>query len=241
MEFFTDIHSHIIPSLDDGAEGMDQAIRMLRIARDNYIRRIIATPHYILGKHNRKSEDRTKALETLREAAKQEAIDIELYMGNEIYYRNAAIQLLAEGEICTLAGSSYVLIEFNPMQDYPYIRDAVYNLHAEGYRPILAHAERYKSLMEKKERLQDIIGMGGYIQVNAGSFIKKFGYAAKKDALWMLKEDCVHFLATDSHNDKDRAPYLAETIKYIEKKVGKQEINRLLCENPDRVLRNEYV
>lgn len=241
MEKFIDIHSHILPGIDDGAKSHDEALRMLRIAVKNNIKVVIATPHYISGEKNASSEKVKKRLALLNELVHKNNLHIDIVLGNEIYYRSSIPMLLNMGEINTLAGSKYVLVEFNPMKNYEYIRDAVYKLLADGFIPVLAHAERYVELMQKKELLKELINMGACIQINAGTICGKMGRAAKQDAIWLLKKGYVHFVATDAHDSKKRTPCFNQAAKIIKRKFGKEMVEKLLVSNPEKILRDEYI
>lgn len=241
MDNFIDIHTHILPQIDDGAKSIEQSLSMLRIAKENHTSAVIATPHFVPGGRNISMDERKEVLERVRERIAQENLGIELYLGNEIYYRSVVPELLEEGKISTLADSSYVLVEFNPMQDFSYIRDGLYRLLSEGYRPILAHTERYVQIMKKRERIQELQAMGSYMQVNAESICGNMGYQIKKEIKWMLKNDYVQFIASDAHSDKRRIPNLWEAAKYIERKHGKDMVKKLFSTHPKQVIINEYI
>ena len=149
--------------------------------------------------------------------------------------------LLNMGEINTLAGSKYVLVEFNPMKNYEYIRSAMYQLLANGYRPILAHVERYIELMGRTELIKNLIDMGCYVQVNAGTICGDSGWKARQECTKLIKKGYVHFIATDAHDIEKRAPYLNKAAKIIERKFGKDMVRKLLITYPEKVIKNEYI
>lgn len=241
MYEYIDIHSHILPGVDDGAEDMRMSLCMLKIAADNGIRKIILTPHNKPGRHNEDSEHIAMQGARLQRFCEECKLPIQLYPGNELYYRSDLTERIASGKAMTLADSSYLLVEFNPMDDYDYIRNGLYQLLAEGYQVILAHAERYESLQNEEGRAKELIGMGIYIQLNAGSIMGSNGFRTKKFARQLLKDKVVHFIATDSHNDKKRGPYLKDCAKYLQKKYGKDYVKLLLHDNPAHILTNERI
>ena len=153
---FTDIHCHILPALDDGAGDFEEAEKMLLTAHEEGICRMIATPHYYASRRSASAESIRECALWLTMYAEKCGIPISLYYGNEIYYRNGVADLLEKGEILTLADSNYALIEFDPGVDYSYLRDGMGELLRYGYYPILAHAERYDCLFEKKGRLKEL-------------------------------------------------------------------------------------
>ena len=166
MDGFIDLHSHILPALDDGARDMKKTREMLQIAYEEGIREIIATPHFFASKKSASVEQIHETISRVQEEMEDWGFSIKLYPGNEIYYRSEVPELLENGKISTMADSQYVLVEFDPMTEYSYLRDGILKLDSYGYIPILAHVERYECLFEKKERLQRVKDHGGLIQVN---------------------------------------------------------------------------
>lgn len=238
---FVDIHSHILPGIDDGAQDIEMSMRMLQIACDNGIKHIVLTPHYKPMHHNADKEKIRMLTDKLRGKVEEEGLEIKLYDGNEVYYHSEALMGLENDKVFRMADSSYVLVEFGPMDEFDYIRNGLYQLLSGGYRPIVAHAERYEKLFSKQEGIEDIIEMGCYIQVNAGSIMGGMGYRTKSYTKYLLKNKLVHFVATDAHNTDKRGPFLKDCAKYISRKYGKDYMRRLLCENPAKVLGNEYI
>lgn len=241
MEDFIDIHSHIICGIDDGPQDMSMSLRMLKIAAENGIGQIILTPHNKPGRHNAGRERICSKIAELEQLSAEQEIFIKFHIGNELYYRSELAELIADGKAMTLAESSYILTEFGPMDDYDYIRNGMYQLMAEGYRVILAHGERYGCLTNRTERFEELTGMGAYIQLNAGSITGACGFQTKSFCKQLLKRELVHFVATDAHDDRKRAPYLGECAAYLEKKYGKDYAKLLLHDNPARVLANKIV
>ena len=241
MNCYIDIHSHILPGLDDGAKNFEMSLQMLRQAEEEHISDIILTPHYKPMRHNLPPDRVKEILRELEEKKQAAGLSVRLHLGNEIYYSSEVIAALREGKIFTMAGSSYVLVEFNPGEDYTYIRGAAYNLLAEGYSPILAHIERYKCLMEKKIRVEELYDMGCCLQVNASSITGGNGMESKRNVKWLLKREYVQFVASDCHDDKRRKPGLAEAAGYVERKYGETYCGRVFMDNASALLRGCYI
>ena len=168
-------------------------------------------------------------------------MNVKLYPGNEFYYHDGIFQGLDEDRACTMAGSSYVLIEFDPMERFEYIRNGLYEALTHGWRPILAHAERYNAILGKTENVEELIRLGSYIQVNAGSVLGKTGMGARQFTKKLLKEHLVHFVATDTHDIKRRKPVLSDCGRYVSRKYGEMYAQCLFHDNPMHVIRNEYI
>lgn len=241
MKSYIDIHSHILPGLDDGSKNFEISLGMLRQAQDGHISDIILTPHYKPMRNNLPPERVKKILYELEERKEAAGISVRLHLGNEIYYSSEVISALRKGKIFTMAGSSYVLLEFSPREDYAYIRDAAYSLQSEGYSPILAHIERYGCLMEKKERVEELYDMGCCLQVNASSITGGNGMESRRNVKWLLKREYVHFVASDCHDDKRRAPRVAEAAAYVAKKYGETYCSRIFWDNADELLCGNYI
>lgn len=238
---YMDIHSHLLPGIDDGARDFETSMEMFRIAGKNGIGAMILTPHYKPVHHNASPATIRRLISEMEEKLAEEKIDIRLYPGNEIYYHSEAVAQALEGGLCTLAGSSYVLVEFNPMDEFEYIRNGLYQFLSEGFRPVLAHVERYRCMTSKTDRTEELTGMGAYIQVNAGSIMGHYGLQTKGFARGLLKKDLVHFVATDAHDAKNRAPELEECARFLTKRFGEDYARELLYENPMKIVRNEYL
>lgn len=241
MNSYIDIHSHILPQIDDGADSFETSMKMLHAARKNGISAIILTPHNKPMRHNASPATIQKLIQKLEEKALQSGLEIRLYAGNEIYYRSDILEMIEEARACTMADSSYVLVEFGPMDDFDYIKGGIYRVLAGGYRPIIAHIERYRSICTKEERTEELIEMGCYVQVNAGSIMGQYGLGTKHFARRLLKQEMVHFIATDAHNADRRKPELESCVRYICRKYGEAYASRLVCENPAHVIRDEYI
>lgn len=141
MKSYIDIHSHILPGIDDGAENFETSMQMLRIAQKQGIHSIILTPHYKPMHHNAHPESLAALRERLLEGMKGEGLDIGLYLGNEFYFHSGMFQKLEEKQACTMAGSAYVLIEFGPMDSFGTIRNGLYEALSQGYRETVAYRQ----------------------------------------------------------------------------------------------------
>ena len=241
MGGFVDIHCHVLPGLDDGAENMETAREMLQIAYKEGIREMIATPHCFASRKSASVEQIAETIRDVERRMEQWGIQIKLYPGNEIFYRSEVPDLLEEGQIATLAGSRYVLVEFDPVTEYSYLRDAIKKLDSYGYTPILAHTERYECLWKKKEKLQRVRDHGGLIQVNAASFQGGMFDEMARRAKYLMKNDLLDFVGTDAHSNGKRSPKMKETASYLYKKLGSKKADKILVHNPRAVIQDENI
>lgn len=236
----TDIHCHILPGVDDGSHSMNQSRRMLDLAWENGIRAIIATPHFIPDGPHPSTHTLCRLAGELREYAYEQNYDMEIYTGNEIYYHEEVPDLLEDGKILTLAGSSYVLVEFAPAEDARYIRNALAAIQAAGYDPVLAHVERYMNLCKKPyEQIRQLREMGVLIQVNANSIEGKMGPMARKITGELLKKQWVDFVATDAHSDRGRSHAIGECLELLNRKYPAEYVENLLWRNAQKFFLGE--
>ena len=241
MEGFIDVHCHILPALDDGAGNMAKTREMLQIAYEEGIREIVATPHFFASRKSASVELIEATIKEVENQMEEWGFRIKLYPGNEIYYRSEVPDLLEEGQIATLAGSRYVLVEFDPMTEYYSLRDGILKLDSYGYVPILAHTERYECLWKKKEKLQRVKDHGGLIQVNASSFQGGMFDEMAKRARYLMKNELLDFIGTDAHSTGKRSPGMKETASYLYKKLGDKKTNKILVENPRAVIEDRSI
>ena len=241
MNHLIDMHSHILHGVDDGSESYEMSVRMLKRAAADGVTAIILTPHNKPGHRHRHYSEMTSKVEELRKAMAEEKIPIALYMGSEVYYRSGILEEIKRDRAGTLAGSRYVLVEFNPLEDYNYIRNGIYSLLMDGYYPVLAHVERYQNVCAGRHGIEDLIEMGCYMQVNAGSITGKFGMKTKGNARNLLKRGQVHFVATDAHDLGKRPPCLSECADFIRRKYGEDYSRKLFCDNPMHVLKDKEI
>ena len=224
-----DIHSHILPGLDDGSSNMEQSLRMLEIAYKEGISTIVATPHNMPGKGCPDREVVEQKCRQLQEKAISVNIPITILMGTEYFYREEVLELLEQGEGITLAGTDRVLIEFDPGTEKTYIRNAVREILALGYVPVIAHVERYMHLMEKHfEAIIEMRKMGALIQVNAGSVTGDNGWKTKQAVKALLKRKAIDLIGTDAHSDGRRSPKMKECGEYLHKKLDVEYAEYLL-------------
>jgi protein-tyrosine phosphatase len=236
-----DIHSHILPGVDDGAKNMEQTKRMLKIAYSEGIRSIIATPHYRSGGENKDFA----YLDEMKQKVQEEALLIDsnfkIYLGNELYYSEGIIEDLQAERALTLDGTRFVLVEFLPCCEYRQIQSAIHNFLLSGYVPIIAHAERYLCLVQDYRRIQELIQAGAYIQMNISGLIGGITNKQSNFCKKLIKKELVHFIGTDAHSDNHRAPYAEKGLKVMSKKWGIEVANTIAYENPTLLLENKYL
>ncbi|MGL5330736.1 MAG: tyrosine-protein phosphatase [Peptostreptococcaceae bacterium] len=236
-----DMHCHILPGVDDGAENIDESIEMARIAQSEGITKIVCTPHFHPDFEYTMGDVLFDEVQSLNKELRKNNIDVEVYIGNELYYSNEVIEDLKELDFYTLNDSKYLLIEFSPMNLPKNLADVVYEIKLKGYVPVLAHVERYNSVIENPNVIYDCIKEGAIIQVNASSILGKHGKEIKKTTEILLDNNMVHIVASDAHGSERRRPQLKEAYEYVKSNYSKEVANNLFKYNQSLISANEYI
>lgn len=238
-EGYIDIHSHILPNIDDGAKDMEMSLKMLDIAYAEGIRGVVVTPHYHPGKSMVGYSDLISRFEKYKTEIEKRYSDMKLYLGREVYYTSDVIGAIKNGEHLGMIDNHYILLEYSPEREYSYIRRSIYEILQQEYIPIIAHVERCEALIMDIERIYELREMGALIQINAAAVDGKNGTQIKKYVRALLKEELVDFIATDAHSAGTRSPRLRTCAMYIEKKYGKQYAEKIMKINPDKIINGE--
>lgn len=241
MNGYLDIHSHILPGVDDGSKDMDMTMQMIGQAYEEGVRYMVATPHFYPGHRNADFMEIERVFDEVSKVAKEKFPAMELLLGNEIYYKDEAVTLLEQKQIHTLNAGRYVLVEFNVGWEFQKIVMAVRKLTMKGYYPILAHVERYACLYKREDLVEQLIDMGAYIQINAETLLGGIFDGYKKYCMKLMSQGMVHFLGSDSHNTGSRQPVMEQAMKILRKKIEPEILDKVLISNPEHFLRNEYI
>ena len=237
-----DMHCHILPAVDDGSKDMEMSLRMARIAADSGIGTIIVTPHYNAAHESVSPEGIRKRVDLIQGLCREEGLDLTFYPGNELFYDSTLPEKLTKGEVLTLAGSRYCLVEFNPMDDFRYIYDGLRALIYEGFRPILAHCERYACLLKKQAYVEDLLDQRVLLQVNGASVEPKLFQPVPKFVNRLLRNKWISFVSSDAHRaEGNRSPDMRDAVSYLRKKYDADYVRRILSENALSLTRDEDI
>ena len=238
-----DIHSHIIPGVDDGSEDLDMSIEMAYLALESGIGTIIATPHCdaVNGDGVQNAAQMRSAVSSFRRELREREIPLEIYTGMEIFGTRSTAEYLDDGEYTTLADSRYPLIEFY-FADYGVQATRILASVVEaGYTPIVAHPERYQYVCDEPQLLNLWTDMGCLLQVNRGSFFGRFGEQTQALAHGMLERGFVSFIASDAHSSEMRTPWLKDVADFLELEYSDDYAETILETNPMSVIRNRII
>ena len=236
---YTDIHTHIIPGVDDGAVSMEQSVLMLERAYNEGVRNIIATPHFGVRNTGYRPEIYEENLNALMSYASEHCPNMKLFRGNELYYGPGIFSGLEDGMANTLAGSRYALVEFPFVTDFEEMFHGVRKFLTSGYIPIIAHVERYRDYIGKLVNLEDLVSQGALVQMNCSTIVNEWkrGFMGKKSwPIKALKAGLVHFIASDCHDMGERAPQMLKAAECLEEIVGREKAEEILVGNPGMVI-----
>lgn len=212
-----DVHSHIIPSIDDGSKNIDITLSMLKRAHRSGTKKIIATPHFFKGYWTEKYDVVKGKVEEINALAKKNNIDIEVFAGQEIFFNQYLLDDYLNGDIGTLNGSRYMLIEF-PMDKINFSKaiDILYELKIRKIVPVIAHPERYIDFINNPEKVNGFIDEGYLFQLNSGSITGLFGKDVQKTAEIFLENNLYSFIGSDAHGEGNRNTNLSEACSRID-------------------------
>lgn len=233
-----DIHTHIIPNIDDGSKSVEETFKILTEAENAGFTDIILTPHYVTNYYETPGAEVKFWTESLQKIADEKNIDIKLHSGMEIYICEELVDLIKNGQIITLADSKYVLIEFPRNSTMRNVDQILFVMRNMGYKIIIAHPERYQCIQENIEYAMQLVEEGCLLQSNYGSIVDIYGKEAKKTLKKLLKMDLISFLGTDTHKEGTIYLIMPQIIKKLKKVISEEKLYEITTENPKKILEN---
>lgn len=237
---YIDIHSHILPGIDDGSKNEEMTAAMLKQAYEQGVGAMFATSH-VLPSGTFDRERYMKAFERTQKLAGEVDPSFKLYTGSEIYYWEGSLQALKDGYGLTLADSRYVLIEFGLSISYNEMYAGMRDYIQDGYFPVIAHVERYECLWKKYGLIDELTDLGCYFQMNVDSLRGGFLNEIAKGCRKLIQKDYIHFLGTDCHDDRIRKPEAERIIKECRGKIEDGTFEELFCGNARRIIENDQI
>ncbi|MCP3966425.1 MAG: hypothetical protein GY750_13565 [Lentisphaerae bacterium] len=225
-----DIHTHIIPEVDDGALNMEQAEEMLKVSAGDGVGTIILTPHYSKNLHDI-IQQKAKELEEMASAN-----GIKLLSGCEYDYT----QVVNQDDLITLGNNKFVLVDLYSTAAHRQLafERVINNLTKTGFMFILAHPERSFSRNDRKD-LQTLREAGMYFQLSAACLLGEHGSTEQRNAHFLLRHGFGHYVATDVHYYRLQPKLLTRCEEMVTEKYGEKTAHILFYENPERLLRGE--
>lgn len=237
-----DIHCHILPNIDDGAESLEDALEMARLAVYSGVTEMVATPHFRgdpdgleqLKLIDQRYQEMVHALERWR-------VPLKLHKGAEILCTPHTPDMAAAGTLPTIGNTRYVLTEFYFNESFSFMDDTLCAIADYGYRPIIAHPERYRTIQHTPHRAQDWVEHGFVLQLNKGSLLGTFGNRAESTANELLELGLAHLIASDGHGCQSRTPHIGALLEWAEEFCEPDYTKLLLEDIPAQILRGESI
>lgn len=233
-----DIHTHILPGLDDGSQTLSDSLEMAELALESGVDTIIATPHSNqLGRFENFDLVHLKhVFSRLQQALQEEGIPLTLHLGMEIFASEDLCEKIQAGALLSLNRSRYYLVEFAFDEAPEFIGDILDGMLSVGAIPVIAHPERYFCVQDYPSLIYHWLQLGCFTQLNKGSIFGKFGRHAQIAADYLLRYRLATCIASDAHSPVMRTTHMRDIIEYLLETYGECEMLRLLFENPDRMI-----
>lgn len=225
---FTDVHSHLLPGIDDGVKTIDESLEVIQHLSNLGFKKLITTPHIMSDYYKNTPQIIRYKLKEVKTAIVSANIPIEIEAAAEYYLDENFLKKISEGEELLTFGDNYILFETSFTVEPLLLKEVVFKLNSSGYKPVYAHPERYLYLQEKKQLLNDLIDQGLLFQLNILSLTGYYSKQVQKMAEELIKRNAVAFVGSDCHN-----MFQASVLKnaYSSKLAHKIDIAKLLNHN----------
>jgi protein-tyrosine phosphatase len=233
-----DLHSHILPGVDDGSPDMETTLAMARMAVDDGIQIMACTPHFMPGLYHNNAADIKQRVLALNEILITHNIDLPMVAGGDIHIRPDFIECLRKKTVLCLHDSRYVLFEPPHVMMPLRLEELLLNIQGAGYVPIVTHPERLAWIEQHYPAIERMVEAGAWMQVTSGSLTGRFGRRPQYWAQRMLQDGLVHVMASDAHNLGSRPPKMAKAFDIAAQELGVEEARNLVLARPHAVLTN---
>ncbi|SDC08223.1 MULTISPECIES: tyrosine-protein phosphatase [unclassified Candidatus Frackibacter] len=231
-----DLHTHILPGVDDGVKSYQEALMVIKEAERQGIKKMVATPHDDYQSNMKKIKEKVAKLQAM---INKEGLDVQVLIGAETYLTPELRERAAKGLVNTINDSRYLLLEL-PFGHLPnYIDDVFYDLQVLGYIPIICHPERYRWVREEPNYLYNWVKQGICFQLNAGSLLGQFGSKVQETAEILVKHNLVQLIGSDVHSIDNRGICLEQGVKRLKGLVGNDV--KFYLQNAGLVINDEEV
>lgn len=235
-----DIHSHILPYMDDGAADIDAALAMAQDAHNDGISVVVATPHHANGVYMNPAREIEAAVKVLNTKLQEAGHPLQVLPGQEIRLYGDLLDDLERGELLTLAGSRYILLEMPSSRVPRNMEETCHELIIQGFIPVIAHPERNAEIAADPSRLVKLTELGALGQLTAQSIAGVFGSKLQKLSLELCRQQTIHVIASDAHDQRHRPFGLNEAYSVVKRELGDPAFDFFL-QNSRSILANDEV
>lgn len=232
-----DIHTHILPGIDDGSEDEAEALEFARVALEDGTRTVVATPHCKEGFHVNDRDAVVAAVAAFREVLARERLDLEILPGAEVHLCPDLVDRVRDGRAPTLADNGTTLLLELSLRQHPVeLENLVFQLKLAGIEVVFAHPERIRYFREEPRRYAEMVRLGAWGQINAGSIRGIFGDDIREYAEALVRDGLVHAIASDAHNVRGRHPRLSDVVEQVAGWVGETRARAMVTSVPQALI-----
>lgn len=236
MTDLADIHCHVLPYVDDGAEHVQEMEALFLAQAAQGVRLVCATPHLRHGMFTSSDEEIKRQFERAQRFISAQKLPVTLCLGREYYCDEHFLARLKAGRVMPMGKGNTLLVEFSGRHTMDVICERLQCVIAAGYRPLAAHVERYPAVQWDAGRVRRIRGLGALIQVNAGSILGREGLRQKLFCNELIKQDLVDVVASDAHGPDYRPVELGLCARKLENKFGEACVKKVLWDDPMKIV-----
>lgn len=230
-----DIHTHVLPYVDDGASTLYESLDMLRLAEKTGTKKLVMTPHFYNPRIGHMNKE--KIVNAFNEYCKKAAeCKVELFLGSEVFCSNLFLSEIQKKNFLTVNQTEYIMIEFGFDFGTEYMLSALDTITNAGYRPIIAHPERYIELKQEPYVAEQLIRKGGLLQVNTTSIMMPKSTEMNRFTMWLLDNRLVSFVSSDAHDIIYRSTNMQKAFTKVYGEISKEYAEKLFFENPEAVV-----
>lgn len=237
-----DIHTHVVPGIDDGPQSFEESIEIVKRAVRDGIKVMVATPHILETPSESICKKISNAILGLKQRIISKGIDIQIISGAELFISPELPHKIKDHTQLTINnGNKYALIEL-PVQEIPvFTQQTIFELLVSGIRPIISHPERYIEIQRNPGKLFDLVQKGVLTQVNAGSLMGRYGKKAQKTAKTLLSYNLIHTIGSDVHSTSNGSYPLSQGVDMVAKVVGIQRAKAMVTSIPYKIINGEKI
>jgi protein-tyrosine phosphatase len=234
-----DLHTHILPGVDDGSRSLETSLEHLRLMQERGVTGVFLTPHFMRNMHEGNPQTIRRKFHELQKTILEEKIEINLYPGFEIFLETGIHEKIEANKLA-LNDTKYVLVETNMSGFTRELPQILYDLVRTGWKPILAHPERYADVIKDPSIAEDLIHKNVLMQINAGSLLGDYGRGTHSVAWYLIERGFAHFLASDNHCKRPeyKLDLAAEEIRTT---IDEHTVQLLTVHNPQQVINNDPI